>query len=221
MKVIVFGATGMIGQGVMMECVDSPDVESILAVGRAPSGVSHAKVRDLVRKDLFDYAGCEAELAGYDACFFCLGVSSAGMSEADYTRVTYELTMAAARALVKISPEMTFIYVSGASTDSTEKGSSMWARVKGRTENALLALGFRRAFMFRPGYIQPMRGIKSRTTSYRVLYAVMSPLYPVWKAVLPKIVTTTEKVGRAMLKVAKDGYEKRILEVVDINAAAG
>lgn len=221
MKVIVYGATGMIGQGVMMECIDSPDVESILAVGRGASGFTHAKVRDLVMKDLTDYASVKSELGGYDACFFCLGVSSAGMSEADYTHVTYDLTLAAAKVLRETSPGMTFIYISGASTDSTEKGGAMWARVKGKTENALLALGFPHAYMFRPGYIQPMRGIKSRTTSYRVMYAVMSPLYPVWKTVFPKIVTTTEKVGRAMIRVTKDGYAKPILEVTDINAVAG
>jgi uncharacterized protein YbjT (DUF2867 family) len=221
MKAILFGASGMVGQGVLRECLASADVESVLLVGRSASGVAHAKVRELVRPDLHEWESVAGELSGHDACFFCLGVSAAGMSEAEYTRVTHDLTLAAARALLARSPGMTFCYVSGQGTDLTEKGRSMWARVKGKTENALLALGFRRAYMFRPGYIQPLGGIKSKTASYRVLYAVMGPLYPLWKATLPNYVTTTEKVGVAMIRVARDGHDAPILENRDINAVAG
>jgi uncharacterized protein YbjT (DUF2867 family) len=221
MKAILFGGTGMIGQGVLMECLADPEVESLLVVGRGPSGAKHPKVVDLVMPDMFDYSGVAETLAGYDACFFCLGVSSAGMSEADYTRVTYDLTMAAAQALLKANPKMTFCFISGASTDSTEKGSAMWARVKGRTENALLRLGFKAAYMFRPALIQPMKGIKSRTASYRAFYAGFGWLLPVVKAVLPSTITTTERLGVAMINAVKKGYATPILETRDINLLAG
>jgi uncharacterized protein YbjT (DUF2867 family) len=220
MKAIVFGASGMVGQGVVRECIASADVESVLLIGRSPSGVTHAKVRELVHPDLYDYAAVDRELSGYGACFFCLGVSSSGLGEDEYRRVTYDLTLAAARALLAANPGMTFCYVSGQGTDSSGKGRSMWARVKGQTENALLGLGFPRAFMFRPGFIQPLGGIQSKTTSYRVLYSVLGPLYPVWKTLLPAHVTTTQKVGLAMLHVALHGYDKTRLENRDINAAA-
>jgi uncharacterized protein YbjT (DUF2867 family) len=219
MKVIVFGATGMLGQGVVIECLADPEVETVLVIGRSSCGVTDPKLRERVHPDLFDYSAIAPELQGYDACLFCLGVSSAGMSEADYHRVTYELTLAAAQALLKANPAMTFLYISGASTDSTEKGRSMWARVKGKTENALLKLGFKGAYMFRPAYIQPMKGLKSRTASYRVLYAIFGPLYPLLK-LFPGFVTNTEKVGRAMLRVAKQGFSKPVLESSDINAVA-
>ncbi|MCY1018966.1 NAD-dependent epimerase/dehydratase family protein [Pyxidicoccus sp. MSG2] len=218
MKVILFGATGMVGQGVLRECLLDDGVERVLTVGRVATGQQHAKLREIVHKDLLDYASIEGELAGYDACFFCLGVSSAGMKEADYARVTYEMPLAAARTLVKLNPDMTFIYVSGASTDSTEQGRVMWARVKGRAENALLGLPFKAKYMFRPAAIQPMHGIVSKTRSYRILYAVMTPLYPVLRALFPKYVTTTEKVGRAMLHVVRHGAPKPVLENADINA---
>lgn len=220
MKVIVYGASGMVGQGVLLECLDNPQVESVLVVGRNSLGMTHAKLKELVAKDLFSYGAVEGQLKGYDACFFCLGVSSAGMSEEAYHRTTYDLTLAAAQTLSKLNPGMTFCYVSGASTDSTEKGRSMWARVKGKTENALLKLPFKAAYMFRPGYIQPMRGIKSRTGSYRVMYAIFGPLYPVWKKLFPKYVTNTENVGRAMVRCALQGAPKKILETPDINALA-
>jgi uncharacterized protein YbjT (DUF2867 family) len=220
MRTIIFGATGMVGQGVLRACLASGEVESVRVVGRSASGVTHPKLQELVRPDLYDYSGVAGELTGYDACFFCLGVSAAGMSEADYHHVTYDLTLAAARALLAVNPDMTFCYVSGAGTDSTEKGRIMWARVKGQTENALAALGFRRTYMFRPGYIQPLDGIRSKTASYRVIYAVMGPLYPVWRALFPSHVTTTEKVGVAMIRVALTGFDKRVLENRDINAVA-
>jgi uncharacterized protein YbjT (DUF2867 family) len=220
MKVIVFGATGMVGQGVLRECLADPDVEKVLAVGRHPTGRQDEKLRDLVHEDFTDFSAIEGELAGYDACFFCLGVSSVGMSEEDYRRVTYDFSLAAAETLARLNPGMTFNYVSGAHTDSTEQGRSMWARVKGETENALMKLPFKAAFMFRPGYIQPMHGVTSKTKLYRSFYALAAPLYPVFKTLFPSNVTTTEKVGRAMLEIAKHGWPERILENKDINRAA-
>ena len=163
MKVILFGASGMVGQGVLRECLLDPDIATVLAIGRSPLGQQHEKLREIVRRDLFNYAPIEEQLRGYDACFFCLGVSSVGMTEADYRHLTYDLTIAAAQTLAKLNPNMTFIYISGASTDSTETGRTMWARVKGQTENALLRLPFKAAYMFRPGFIQPLHGIKSKT----------------------------------------------------------
>jgi uncharacterized protein YbjT (DUF2867 family) len=220
MKVILFGASGMVGKGVLLECLDHPQVGAVLALGRSPSGLTHPKLRDLLHADLFDYSSIEGELRGWDACFFCLGVSSAGMDETQYTKVTFDLTLAAARTLRKLNPGMTFCYVSGEGTDSTEKGRSMWARVKGKTENAILALGFKGAYMFRPGYIQPMRGITSRTTLYRVFYAILAPLYPLWRLLLPGFVTTTRNMGVAMIRVAEQGAPKNLLDTRDINALA-
>ncbi|NTX55796.1 NAD-dependent epimerase/dehydratase family protein [Myxococcus sp. CA039A] len=219
MKVLLFGATGMVGQGVLRECLRSPSVEQVLAVGRAETGQRHEKLRELSLKDFLD-ASSESSLDGYDACFFCLGVSSAGMNEEDYRRVTYDLTLSVAQVLARVNPRMTFIYVSGAGTDSTEKGRSMWARVKGRTENALLAMPFRAVYLFRPGIIRPMHGIVSKTRVYRVLYKVLSPLYPVLKAVAPGFVTTTEAVGLAMVATAELGAPKKVLENDDINNLA-
>lgn len=222
MKAIVFGATGMVGQGVLRECLVDPEVEAVLTVGRSATGQQHTKLRDLVHKQLLDYSAIERELTGYDACFFCLGVSSAGMSEAEYTRVTYDIALAAAQTLVRTSPGMTFIFVSGLGTDSTERGRTMWARVKGRTENALMKLPFKASYVFRPAFIRPMHGIKSRTASYRIIYAVLGPLlYPIVKALFPKYVTTTEQVGRAMLRVAKNGAPERILESTAIARLGG
>lgn len=217
MNVLIFGATGMVGQGVLRECLLDPDVRSILSIGRSVTGQRNAKLRDLVHNNLFDFSAIESELSGFDACFFCLGVTSAGMTEDDYRRVTYDIAMAAANALVKLNPGMTFIYVSGAGTDSTESGRTMWARVKGKTENALLRLPFKAAYMFRPGAIQPLHGITSKTKAYRVVYTLTKPLLPLLLR-FPKFMTTTEQIGRAMLRVAKKGYSKRILESSDINS---
>lgn len=222
MNVVVFGATGMVGRGVLRECLLDGGVERVLCVGRRPSGETHEKVRDLVVQDMTDYSRPSAagELSGYDACFFCLGVSSAGMSEADYRHVTYDIAVAAARALHEKNPGMTFVFVSGAGTVSAGRKGSMWARVKGETEDAILKMGFKRAFAFRPAFIRPMHGITSRTKSYRVLYAITAPLFPVLEAITPKHVSTTERVGRAMLNVARNGFDKAVLENADINAAA-
>jgi uncharacterized protein YbjT (DUF2867 family) len=220
MKVILFGATGMVGQGVLRECLLAPDVERILAVGRNASGQRHEKLKELVTKDLFDLTPHAAGLGGFDACIFCLGVSSAGMSEPEYRRITKDLTLSVAGLLARISPEMTFVYISGSGTDSTEHGRLMWARVKGETENALLRLPFRAVYLFRPAYIQPVHGATSRTRWANVLYGVLGPLYPVWKALFPKWVTTTEQVGRAMLAAARHGAPRPVLETPDINVLA-
>lgn len=221
MKVILFGATGMVGQGVLRECVLDPGVETVLAITRSDAGPQPEKVEVIVLPDFFDFTAVSDALRGYDACLFCLGVSSAGMAEAEYTRLTYDLTLRAAEAVLKSSPDVTFLYVSGSGTDSTEKGRSMWARVKGRTENALLRMPFQRAYMFRPGYIQPMGGIRSKTRLYRLMYLFLAPLYPLLRALAPKYVVTTEEVGRAMLVVARSGYPKRVLESEDIARVSG
>jgi uncharacterized protein YbjT (DUF2867 family) len=220
MKVVVFGATGMVGQGVMRECLLDPGITSVIAVGRRQGGQRHEKLRDLVVADVADLSSIEGQLGGLDACFFCLGVSSLGMNEADYTRVTYELTMSVARTLLKVSPGLTFVFVSGASTDSTEQGKTMWARVKGKTENALLAMPFKAKYMFRPGFIRPLHGIKAGTRWVRAVYAAMAPLTPLIKALAPGSVTSTEAIGRAMIEVARRGAPKAVLETVDIEAVA-
>jgi len=217
MKVIVFGATGMVGQGVLRECLLDADVERVLTIGRTVTGQTDAKLREIAHADLFDLTSLEPQLAGYDACFFCLGVSSNGMSEADYRHVTFDIAVAAGRTLAKVNPAMTFVFVSGAGSNAS--GGSMWARVKGEAENAILALPFK-GYAMRPAFIQPRNGIKSKTGLYRALYAVLGPLYPVLKALAPSYVTTTDMVGRAMLSVAKRGYEKRVIENGDINAIA-
>ena len=218
MNVILFGATGMVGQGVLRECLLDPGIQQVLALGRSATGQQHPKLRELTVPDLMDLTSVESQLTGYDACFFCTGVSSAGMTEETYIRLTYDLTLSVARTLARLNPAMTFLYVSGAGTDSSEKGRSMWARVKGRTENALLRLPFRSAYMFRPGFIQPLHGIRSKTRLYQFLYDVLAPIQPLLKGRLPKYITTTEQLGRAMITVAKNGYPKPILESLDINA---
>lgn len=220
MKVMLFGATGMVGQGVLRECLVDATVTQVLAVGRHSTGQQDPKLRELVAPDLYDLSPFEGQLGGFDACFFTLGTSAAGMSEERYSRVTYDLTLAVARTLLRLNPTMTFVYVSGMGTDSTEKGRATWARVKGRTENALLRVGFKAAYMFRPGLIVPMHGIRSRTALYRAIYLVMTPLVPAIRALFPNAVTTTERMGRAMIAVARRGYPKPILEAADINAAA-
>jgi uncharacterized protein YbjT (DUF2867 family) len=217
MKVILFGATGMVGQGVLRECLLDPEVERVLAVVRQATGRRHQKLVELEHAALFDLSGIERELVGFDVCFFCLGVSALGMTEENYRRLTYDLTLSIAQTLVRLNSGMTFIYVSGMGTDSKGNSRSMWARVKGETENALLAMPFKAAFMFRPGYIQPMHGVVSKTKWYRVMYAIMGPLFPLWKLLFPKYVTTNGQVGRAMIEVALHGAPKPIIENKDIN----
>ena len=219
MKVILFGATGMVGQGALRQCLLDGRVERVLAVGRSPLGQRHAKLQELQHQNFLDFSALEPELAGYDACLFCLGVSSAGMAEEVYRRVTFDYTLAAAKALAKVNPGMAILYVSGLGTDSTEQGRSMWARVKGQTENALLRLPFKAVYLFRPGFIQPLHGIKSKTKLYRAVYAVSGPLLPLLKRLAPNLMTTTEQLGQAMLQVAEEGYPRPILETRDINQA--
>jgi len=222
MNVLIFGATGMVGQGVLRECLLDPDVRSVVTVGRSSTSARHAKLREIVHRDLFDYTEIEAELRGFDACFFCLGVSSGGMAEPEYKRLTYDLTMAAAVTLARLNPGMTFVYVSGAGTDSSEKGRIAWARVKGKTENDLLRLPFKAAYMFRPALIQAKHGERTRTRLYRIAYTVMKPVIPMLRILFPSYVLTTEEIGRAMLIVAKRGAPKKVLESMDIrNCAAG
>ncbi len=217
MKVILFGATGMVGQGVLRECLLDPNVEHVLSIVRSATGQQHVKLTELIHKDFLDYSTIESQLTGYDTCFFCLGVSSSGMSEESYSRVTYDIPMAAARTLVRLNPSMTLIFISGAGTDSTEKSRTMWARVKGKTENALLRLPFKAAYMFRPGFIQPLHGIQSKTPVYRIIYAIVKPISPLLKLLFPNHVTTTEHLGRAIIRVAKNGFPKPILEARDID----
>ena len=218
MNVILFGTTGMVGQGVLRDCLLDPGVERVLCVGRNAIGRQHPKLREVVQADLFDIVPIEGQLQGYDACFYCLGVSSVGMTEDAYRRVTHDLTLTVARTLARLNPAMTFVYVSGAGTDSSERGRSMWARVKGATENALLKLPFKAAYMFRPGVIVPLHGITSKTLSYRIFYALARPFWRPLHAAFPRAITTTEQVGRAMLCAARAGAPKPILESADINA---
>lgn len=218
MNVVLFGATGMVGQGVLRECLLDPGVQSVLSVVRRPSGRAHPKLREVVHESFLDFSSIEAELSGKDACFFCLGVSSLGVTEEAYRQVTYEIPVAAATTLAKVSPNMTFIFVSGAGSDSTERGPRMWARVKGMAENAVLRAPFRASYVFRPGYIQPLHGVTSRTNWYRVFYVITRPVMPSLVRLMPKYATTTEQIGRAMLGVAKRGAPKRVLQTADINA---
>jgi uncharacterized protein YbjT (DUF2867 family) len=214
-KVIVFGASGMVGQGVLRACLLDEGVTEVVAVVRRPLGRTHERLREVVHQDFTDFSAAADELAGADACFFCLGVSAAGRSAADYKRVTYDYTLAAAHTVA--APELTFTYVSGEGTDSSEHGRSVWGRVKGRTENALLSMDMR-AYMFRPGYIQPVHGETSRTLWYRVVYALGSVLYPLLRRVASRHVTTTERLGRAMLAVVRlEGGAPHLLHSPDIN----
>jgi uncharacterized protein YbjT (DUF2867 family) len=219
-NVLLFGATGMVGQGVLRECLQAADVSLVQAVGRTATGQQHPKLREIVRSSLTDFSDIEPQLHNFDACFFCLGISSAGLNEAQYTQVTYDLTLAAAKTLVRLNPQMIFVYVSGAGTDSTEKGRSMWARVKGRTENALRRLPFKGVYIFRPGVIQPLDGIRSQTGSYRVLYALLKPLLPILRALFPLQIVTTRSIGQAMLVVARNGAAQAVLETRDIATVA-
>ena len=209
---IITGVTGMVGEGVLHECLLHPDVESVLVINRKPCGVKHEKLIEIIHKDFSDLSSIEDQLAGYNACYFCAGVSSVGKKEDEYKRITYDLTLNFANTLVKLNPDMTFCYVSGVGTDSTEKGRSMWARVKGKTENDLLKLPFKDAYMFRPGYIQPIKGLKN---AYKI-YKVFVPFYPILKTLFPKYVVSLEEIGKSMINVTLFGSDKKILECRDI-----
>jgi uncharacterized protein YbjT (DUF2867 family) len=219
MRVILFGASGMVGGGVLRECLEDPQVEAVLSVGRRPCGLQHAKLRELNPQDLFDLGPVAGELRGYDACFYTVGATSAGKSEADYRRITYDLTVSVMDALVRQSPGLKICFVSGAGTDSTGKGRVMWARVKGEAESHVLGLG-QEAWVFRPGYIQPMKGVRSATVMYQAAYTVAAPLYPLLRRLFPGGVTTSVAVGRAMINAVTRGSAKRILETRDINELA-
>ncbi len=214
MKIVIFGATGMVGQGVLRECLLNPAVEQVLCVGRTPTGQSHPKLGEIVHCNLYQLEPIEHELIGYDACLFCLGVSAAGMTEAAYRSITYDLTMHVAQTLARLNPQSRFIYISGSGTDPNSR--AMWARVKGQTEQSIIALPFA-AYMFRPGFIQPQHGVVSKTRWYRLMYAITRPLYPVFKRLIPQYVTTTEQLAQAMLRVAQNGAPQPILENSMIN----
>jgi hypothetical protein len=215
-KVIITGATGMVGEGVLHECLLHPEVESILVINRRPCNVLHPKLTEIIHDNFFDFTGIKDKLAGYDACYFCMGVSSLGMKEEKYNHITYDITMALANVLAAQNPELTFCYVSGTGTDSSEKGKSMWARIKGKTENKLIGIFPKRAYMFRPGYIQPTKGLKN---AYKI-YKVLGFLYPVLKMIMPKYVTSLMEVGLAMINAVVKGYKKQVLECPDINDLA-
>ena len=215
-RVIITGATGMVGKGVLLECLDHNSINEVLVLGRSPLNIKHPKLKELIHADFTDLTIISNQLSGYDACFFCLGISAAGMKEDEYKRVTYDFTLSLAKTLYKINPEMTFTYVSGEGTDSTEKGSSMWARVKGKTENDLLKLGFKQAFMFRPGAIIPLRGIKSKTKGYQFMYDYFMWMVKLIKFIAPNSVINTTQVGLAMINSMLKGYNKSILHPKDI-----
>jgi uncharacterized protein YbjT (DUF2867 family) len=212
MKAIITGVTGMVGEGVLHECLQHPDVEQVLIINRKPSGITHPKLKEIVHADFFDLATIEGELNGYDTCLFCLGVTSIGLSEEKYSRVTYDLTLNFAKTLCRLNPQMVFCYISGAGTDGSETKRNMWIRVKGKTENALLRLPFKKAYMFRPGYIKPGKGMKN-THSF---YYLIDWMYPFWKLVTPQFFCTIQELGTAMINCTLKGYDKPVLEVKDI-----
>lgn len=220
MRVVLFGGTGMIGSGALIECLAHPDVESVLAVGRRSTNVLHRNLDEVLHDDFLDYSALAKTLRGYDACFFCLGVSAAGMSETEYTRVTHDFTLAAAEAFFAENPPGTFCYISGQGADRTERGRVMWARVRGRLENRLLGMGLGPVWIFRPGFVQPMKGVRSRTTLYNAIYTVLGPIYPLLNRVAPRWVTSSDRLGLALIRAARDGAPVRVLENEHINALA-
>ena len=221
MRVVLFGATGMVGGAALLECLDDARVTAVLSVSRRPCGVQHPRLTEALADDLFRLDAVRPALAGADACFFCLGVSAVGLTEAVYTRVTHDLTLSVARGRLAAGARPVFCYVSGAGTDSTGGGRSMWARVKGRTENDLLAMPFRAAYMLRPGFIQPLRGVRSRTRLYQAFYTALAPLSPLLPRLLPGLATTSVAMGRALIHLAAEGFERPILETRDINRIGG
>ncbi len=215
-KAIVFGASGMVGEGVLHTALNDQNISSVLVIGRRPCGVQHEKLRELLHNNFFDLSGIESQLSGYTACYFCLGTTSLGKTVEEYTKTTYELTMHAARTLARLNPEMTFCYISGEGTDSTERGSVTWARIKGKTENELLTLPFKAAYNFRPGFIKPIKGMQHTLSFAKPLLV----LYPLFKALLPSHGTTLENIGHAMITVTLHGYPKKVLDNKDIDSAA-
>jgi uncharacterized protein YbjT (DUF2867 family) len=218
-KVIITGSTGMVGKGLLLECLNNEKVESVLIINRKPVGIVHNKLIEVLHQDMYDLSAIQDQLSDYDVCYFCLGVSAVGLSEQEYKKITYDLTLSFAQTVLVTSPNITFCYISGAGTDSTEKGNTMWARVKGKTENDLLSLGFKKAYMFRPGYIQPMNGIKSKTAAYNFIYTITSPIYFLLKK-LPKYVTSTNQISTAMINIATIKPDFSVLESKDINQFA-
>ncbi|WP_334126263.1 NAD-dependent epimerase/dehydratase family protein [Empedobacter brevis] len=214
LKVIITGATGMVGEGILQECLANPEVEKILLINRKPSGYSHPKIEEIIHPDLSDISSLSEKVTGYDACYFCTGVSSVGMNEEQYTKVTYDLTLEFAKTLAALNPQMTFCYVSGAGTDSTEKGKQMWARVKGKTENDLMKLPFKAVYNFRPAFMKPTKGAKNIKGFYKIINA----LYPVFRLFSTSYFLTLEEVGKVMIKATTNGYSKPVLEVKDIAA---
>jgi hypothetical protein len=219
LNVVITGASGMVGKGVLLYCLEDARVSSVLAIGRSPLGISHPKLKEMIQKDFYNFSNRQTELKGYDACFFCLGVSSAGMSEAEYSKITYNITLSFASAFYKASPNAVFCYVSGQGTDSSEKGKVMWARVKGRTENAILNMGFKGAYMFRPAFIKALRGAKSKTKLYSFFYTLFRPLFPLIM-LSKKMATDTDRIAKAMLSVSLDGYDLKVLYCAEINRIA-
>jgi len=215
-KVIITGATGMVGKGVLLECLDHNAIDEVLVIGRNPIGIDHPKLKELIHKDFSDFTLVEQQLQDFDACFFSLGISAAGLNEEQYTRITHTFTLTLAKTLFKLNPDMVFNYVSGQGTDSTEKGRIMWARVKGKTENDLLKMGFKDAYMFRPGAIIPLRGIKSRTKAYQFIYDYFMWLVKLVKFISPNSVVNTTQIGQAMINSMLKGYDMKILKPVDI-----
>ena len=211
-KAIITGSTGMVGEGVLHICLNSSDVESVLVINRKPCGVIHPKLKEIIHKDFMHVSQILDQLSGYNACYFCAGVSSIGKNEKEYIHITYDLTLSLANSLVQLNPEMVFKYVSGVGTDSSEKGKSMWARVKGKTENDLLKLPFKDVYSYRPGYIQPIIGLKKSYTIYKIL----TPFYAILEKLFPKHVGTLEEIGKSMINVTLKGYGKKVLEIVDI-----
>jgi uncharacterized protein YbjT (DUF2867 family) len=215
-RAIITGVTGMVGEGVLHEALNHSDVEHVLIINRRPSGMSHPKLKEIIHSDFHNFRSLESQLQNYNACFFCLGVSSVGMKEPEYTNKTYDLTLHVATTLVRLNPDMTFCYISGAGTDGSETGKSMWARVKGKTENALMKLPFKKAYMFRPGIIEPTKGLKNTLKFYNYL----AWLLPILRVVSPNYISTLRDIGIAMIHSVTKGYSKSVLEVSDIKKAA-
>ncbi|MFA6261516.1 MAG: NAD-dependent epimerase/dehydratase family protein [Bacteroidia bacterium] len=213
LKVIITGSTGMVGEGVLHVCLNNDRVSEILVINRKPCGYTHAKLKEIIHTDFFNLESIQEQFRGYNACFFCLGVTSIGKDEEVYTKFTHTLTLNFATAVSAENSGMTFIYVSGAGTDSTEKGKSMWARVKGKTENDLKKLPFKHVYLFRPGYIQPIAGMKYT----HAFYHWISWMYPAFRLLFGGFTSTLEEIGKAMIGATVSGYEKPVLEVKDIN----